>query len=158
MLTFHSITSFFLFLLSFQAKARAARSLIRLIDGKHLPGSREKSVLGDESVWPQAMPAPVVKDQTAGVLDSSSLLSSVEAGEARRVSRRDAPTVLVVREGSVVVNLQDGTRRTVREGACWETGERESDESETGRRFLSFFFFVLLLIRELIVLIEKQCC
>lgn len=125
----HPPTLLFLFTTT-QAKARAAKSLTRLIDGNHLPGFREKGISGDANVWPPAPVAPVVKDQTAGVLDSS-LLSSVEAGEARRVSRRDAPMVLLVREGAVVATLQDGTKTTVRAGVCVFGTRERCRNSET---------------------------
>ncbi|CAN0119157.1 unnamed protein product [Ectocarpus fasciculatus] len=91
-----------------QAKARAARGLNRLIEENTLPGSREKSVPASADVWPPPTPKGGGRDLDAP--DMSGISGSSGMGETRRVSRRDAPTVLLVREGSAAVTLSDGTR------------------------------------------------
>ncbi|CBN80221.1 calcium/calmodulin-dependent protein kinase IV [Ectocarpus siliculosus] len=98
-----------------QAKARAARGLNRLIEENTLPGSREKLVPASTDVWPPPTPkGGGGRDLDAP--DMSGISGSSGMGETRRVSRRDAPTVLLFREGSAAVTLSDGTRMKVGAG------------------------------------------
>ncbi|CAM9281014.1 unnamed protein product [Ectocarpus sp. 6 AP-2014] len=98
-----------------QAKARAARGLNRLIEENTLPGSRERLVAASTDVWPPPTPkGGGGRDLDAP--DMSGISGSSGMGETRRVSRRDAPTVLLFREGSAAVTLSDGTRMKVGAG------------------------------------------
>ena len=100
-----------------QAKARASTSLTRLLDEKALPGSLERTLPANAGLWPPAYAAAEGQSPLGGASGSSGNSSSGGAVEPRRVSRREPPTVLLVREGAVVATLQDGTKTTVTAGA-----------------------------------------
>ncbi|CAN0417359.1 unnamed protein product [Pylaiella littoralis] len=103
--------------LELQAKDRGATALTRLIDEKALPGSFERTVAANGELWPPALPQGQEALGEGGSRGGGGVSSSSEkAGEARRVTRKEAPTVLLVREGSAVVTMQDGTKTTVKPG------------------------------------------
>lgn len=100
-----------------QAKARTSTALSRLLDENALPGSLERTYPANAGLWPPAYAAAEGQSPSGDAASSSNSNSSGGVIEPRRVSRREPPTVLLVREGSVVATLENGTKTTVTAGA-----------------------------------------
>lgn len=96
-----------------QANERGVTVLTRLINEKALPGSFEREVSANGGLWP---PPALPQDREALGAGGGVSSGSGKAEETRRVTRKDAPTVLLVREGAAVVTMQDGKKKTVKAG------------------------------------------